>query len=853
MTCFHQKNLIALLTLSSIAGVLGITDHTPALGQGRGKQVSRKSADSFVSLSIAPLRISLKGAYDEVHPLADGKTRSGEIRDATGETTFSVSDKTVAYVDNSGVVRGLKDGKTTLIAVSRGRYAKIQIEVSGFSKPTAPRFITDAQPILTKTGCNMGSCHGAGAGKGGFKLSLQGYDPDLDYEAITRASGSRRVSLAQPENSLFLRKPAFVVFHKGGQRFAVNSPEFRLLKDWIAAGMPAPSLTEPRVVSLEVPNPIRTMSIGQTQNYTLWAKFSDGSKRDVTGQTLFTASDETVASVTPNGLAKVTGSGEGAILMRYQGLVTNARIVSPYGNAFAQASKSGGRVSKFTALKRKRDLAKYSPSNPVSARIDRIEDAKLAQLGLSPSPLCTDSDFLRRASLDVIGLLPTPDETRAFLSSKDPLKREKLTESLLNRPEYTDYWTQQWGDLLRSSRRTLGDKGMNSLNDWIRQGVESDKPWNLFAKELILAQGSAYRDGNVNYYRSATTPQTLAETTSQVFLGVRIQCAKCHNHPYEKWTQNQYFQMAAFFSRVTSKTGERKDEPIVFLASTGEVNHPKTGKVVAPCALDSTPLPATFAGDRREPLADWMTSPKNPFFAKALVNRLWKHFLGRGLVEPTDDLRVTNPPSNPELFDALAEEFVRHGYDLKSLMRSILLTRVYQRSPETSLANDRDTKFYSHYAFKRLEAEPLLDALCSATGVTDKFDGLPLGTRAVQLPDPAVASYFLDLFGRPARTIACACERSDDPNLGQTLHLMNNAGVNGRLSAKTGRIMKLIESKAPDAKIIEEFYLAAYSRFPNPTELKQGVASLSTSKNRQQKMEDLLWALLNSKEFLFNH
>ena len=453
----------------------------------------------------------------------------------------------------------------------------------------------------------------------------------------------------------------------------------------------------------------------------------------------------------------------------------------------------------------------------------------------------------------MIGLLPTPTEARAFLGSRDPGKRVKLVDALLARPEYVDYWTLRWADILRCSRRSLGDKGMASLYSWIRQSVADNKPWNQFARELLLAQGSTFRNGPTNFYRTATSPNTLAETTSQVFLGVRIECAKCHNHPYERWTQNQYYQMAAFFARVSSKTGDRKDEPIVVLAGAGEVRHPKTGKEVAPCALDSAPVKADFTGDRRAVLAEWLTSDRNPFFAHEVVNRLWKHFLGRGLVEPVDDLRATNPPSNAPLFDALANEFTAHNYDIKHVMRSILLSQVYQRSPMPLPANALDTKFYSHYAFKRMDAEPLMDAIAAATGVPDKFDGFPAGMRATQLPDTGVGSYFLDLFGRPARNVACECERSADPNLGQILHLMNNSAINGRIASKSGRIAGLIAAKTDDKKIAEELYLAAYARYPSAAEMKQETATLKAAKNRQQAAEDLLWVLLNSKEFVFNH
>ena len=817
--------LTAALTVASCSAILlsSAADHRPT--------AKRAANDPVTSIAVTPGRTSLRGPYDEIHILVDGRRPSGHPIDLTGKAVLTCADPKIAVVDKDGVLRGKADGKTTLSARYQRWTVRIPVVVRGISHPAAPQFTVDVMPVLTKAGCNMGACHGAGAGKGGFKLSLLGYDPDADYEVITRGSGARRVAPAQPENSLLLRKPAFVVFHKGGQRFRVGSPEYRLLRDWIAAGMPPPTPKEPRVIGLETAPAVRTLAPGQHQKITVWAKYSDGTKRDATGQTVFTASDESVASVTPNGEAKVNGPGEGAIILRYQGLVATSRIVSPY------------------AVPIQRPAGAYSKASS----IDRLVGQKLDSLGLPPSDNCTDSDFLRRAYLDVIGLLPTPQEARAFLTSRDPQKRVKLVDALLARPEYVDFWTLRWADILRCNRRALGDKGMAALYSWIREGVAENKPWDQFARELLLAQGSTFSNGATNYFRTATSPNTLAETTSQVFLGVRIECAKCHNHPYERWTQNQYYQMAAFFARVGSKTGDRKDEPVVILANSGEVRHPKTGKEVAACALDSTPLKPDFSGDRRAVLADWLTSANNPFFAHEVVNRLWKHYLGRGLVEPVDDLRATNPPSNPALFDALADDFTRHKYDLKYLMRAILLSQTYQRSPLPTKANDRDVKYYSHYAFKRIDAEPLMDAIASATGVADKFDGYPAGFRATQLPDTGVGSYFLDLFGRPARNVACECERSADPNLGQILHLMNDKDINSRIASKTGRIAGLLAAKADDRKITENLYLATYSRYPAPTELKQAVTALATAKNRQQAAEDILWALLNSKEFVFSH
>ncbi|HLJ56265.1 MAG TPA: DUF1549 domain-containing protein [Chthonomonadaceae bacterium] len=856
------------------------------------------------AITLLPARVAINGPYDEVHLLVDGRRPEGTL-DVTDHAALSVADPKIATIED-GVVRGLADGATTVLASYQGRTAKTPVVVRGFAKPVPPRFTVDVLPVLTKAGCNMGACHGAGAGKGGFKLSLLGYDPDADFETITRGAGARRVSPAQPENSLLLRKPTFTVAHKGGQRFRVGSPEWRLIRDWIAAGMPGPSPKDPKVVSLAPVPASRTLPPGRTQRVTVWARYSDGTRRDATGQTVFTASDESVATVDPNGEAKGAGAGEGAIILRYQGLVAISSMTSPFA----------ARISRPATAYAKASL------------IDRNVGMKLDSLGLPQSAGCTDADFLRRAYLDVIGLLPTPKEAREYFASRDPQKRVKLVDALLARPEYVDYWTLRWADILRCSRASLGDKGMEALYNWIREAVAENRPWNQFAQELLLAQGSTFSNGATNYYRTATNPNTLAETTSQVFLGVRIECAKCHNHPYERWTQNQYYQMAAFFARISSKTGERKDEPVVILASRGEVRHPKSGKEVAPCALDSAPLPAGYEGDRRAALAAWLTAPTNPFFAHEIVNRVWKHFLGRGLVEPVDDLRATNPASNPALFDALADEFVRNGYDLKRLMRSILLSQTYQRSPLPLKANERDTKYYSHYAFKRIDAEPLMDAISAATGVPDKFEGYPAGLRATQLPDTGVGSYFLDLFGRPARTVSCECERSSDPNLGQILHLMNDSAINNRIASKSGRVATLVASTRDNRQVVDELYLAAYSRYPTAAERKQATDAMTAAVSeaealqqartlpfvgpvqpkppivdakaqkptdpkaaagdpkqprpapakpasdpspkpntadakpaepvtpamaREQAAEDILWALLNSKEFVFNH
>ena len=716
------------------------------------------------------------------------------------------------------------------------------------AKANTPQFLNDVMPVLTRAGCNQGACHGAASGKGGFKLSLLGYDPDSDYTGITRSAYGRRVSPAQPEQSLLLRKPVLAVAHRGGKRLSVGTPAYRLLRDWIANGMPGITGAEATVQRLDVTPPVRTLAVGKTQPFAVTAVFSDGSRRDVTAQTLFTASDETVATVTPAGEATVTGNGEGAILVRYQGLVATARVISPYGPPLG---RGGDRETR-----RRGDEGTDSSDVGEGVRtVDRLVVAKLNGLGLAPSPLCNDADFLRRATLDVTGLIPTPQEVRAFLKDTDPRKRDRMIDNLLARPAYVDFWTLKWGDILRCSREKLTVKGMYTLHDWIRQSVADNKPWDQWARELVLAQGSIYKNGPANYYRAAKSPQELAETTSEVFLGVRIACARCHNHPYEKWTQNQYYQMTAFFARTAAKPGERPGEMVIFAGDGGDVRHPRTQKIVAPCALDAAPVADTAGTDRRQALADWLTDSRNPFFARAVVNRIWRHYLGRGFVEPVDDLRLTNPPSNAALYDWLAQDTTRHGYDLKRLMRIILRSQTYQRSPDPTPNNLRDSRYYSHFAFKRLGAEQMLDAVASATGVSDKFDGLPPGTHAGELPDTSVPSYFLDLFGRPARAVTCECERVDAPNMGQTLHLMNDTNINARLEAKTGLIAQQIATQPDNKQLVENLYLNALSRFPTPDESARAVHALvsAPAPNRQRVAEDILWALLNSKEFIFNH
>jgi hypothetical protein len=829
------ENRTAMKSNVALASVLALLAPSAGVAQAQKKSTA---ATTFRAITASPASLRITNRYEDARILVYG-VGGAQPMEIGGAADFRSTNPSVVQVDENGYVRALKDGKAEVIAASRGLSVRVPVTVVGTAK-SVPRFTADVIPVLTRTGCSMGSCHGAAQGKGGFRLSLQGFDPDFDHESIVRGAAGRRISRSWPEASLLLRKPTLAAAHKGGLRMKEGSYEYRVLRDWVAAGMPGPDPKEKRVVKLTVVPTVRTLAPQQKQRFNVRAVYSDGSVRDVTSQTLFTASDEQTAAVTANGEATAKGPGEGAVLARYQGLVAVAHVVSPFSKPRAATLQSSA--------------PKPGAPPAESARyIDALVERKLAALGLPVSPKAGDTDFLRRVTLDLLGVLPTPEEVRAFLSDTRPDKRARLVEDLLARPEYVDFWTLRWGDLLRSSRRTLGDKGMWAFNQWIRESVASNKPWDQFVREVLTAQGSTLHPTPAAFFRTATKPDELAETTAQAFLGVRIQCAKCHNHPYERWTLNQYYQMAAFFPQVRGAKGDANGEFLITVARGGEVNHPKTGQRVQPTALDAKPVPDDFRGDRRTQLADWVTSPQNPFFSRILVNRLWRHFLGRGLVEPVDDMRATNPPSNEPLLDFLAADFSSNGFDIRRTIRSILLSETYQRTAIPLPGNARDTKYLSHYAFKRLSAEQLLDAIGSATGVPDKFAGMPSGFRATQLPDSSSAGYFLDLFGKPARNITCECERSDEPSLGQVLHLMNNAGLNGKISDKSGRLARLLEAKTPDAQLVEELYLATVSRLPNPKELASAVGLLAKAKDRKITAEDLMWSLMNSTEFVFNH
>ena len=699
-------------------------------------------------------------------------------------------------------------------------------------------FFRKVMPVLTKAGCNQGACHGAQHGRGGFKLSLLGFDPAFDHSQIVQSAEGRRVVVSDPERSILLQKPSLTMEHGGGERFKVNSREYQILKRWLEDGAPEPAASDVHVTGLTVWPARRLVVAGEQQQLFATATWSDGRAEDVTATAQFDTLNDGVATITPAGLVTAKAAGETHIMVRFAGQATVARVTQPYA-----------RVAQTPVAD--------APASPIRNFIDEKLIAKCRDLGLTPSPGCDDAELFRRVHLDAIGTLPTPAAVTGFLADKDPKKREKAIDAVLDRPEFVDFWAYKWGDLLRINRTDLEEKGMWSFHNWVRAALRDRKPVDEFVRDIILAEGSTFTEGPANFYRIGRAPDEWAETVAQVFLGVRMQCAKCHHHPFEKWSQDDYYGMAAFFARLGTKNSQEFGlfgrESVVYLKATGEVAHPRKRGVVKPHTLDGPECDDPL--DRRVKLAEWLTSKENPMFAKNIVNRFWGYLMGRGLVEPMDDMRATNPASNPELLDALAADFAGAKFDLKHLLRTIMRSQGYQLSPKVTDGNRADTSNvnFTRYTVKRLTAEQMADAIDFATGTREKYAGLPLGVRAIQLPDPQVRSYLMDVFGRPARQIVCECERTTKPSIAQALHTLNGDFLNKKIADPTGRVAFLLKAKKPLNEIAEELYLVTLSRPPREEELAKVKDYASAAPTPTEAAQDLLWVLLNSREFLFNH
>jgi len=700
--------------------------------------------------------------------------------------------------------------------------------------PPSATFLRDVAPILNKAGCTAGACHGAAKGKNGFKLSLRGYDARFDYEALLYDLAGRRFNRADPGKSLMLAKPSQEVAHGGGRRFAKDSDYYKTIYGWIAQGVPYGDPSTDTVVELRAePNEIVMTRPGETAALKVVVGYQDKQTRDVTRDAMIESTVPDVASIeSDKPIVHGERVGEATLLVRYQGKFSAIPV---------------------TVLNPKPGFV-WKPL-PQHDFVDRLVDAKLERLKIQPSPATDDATFLRRLSLDLTGRLPSPESVRAFLADPRPsrLKRARTIDKLIASPEYVDHWAVKWGDLLQCSRKYLGEKGAYEFQQWIRDAIASNRPYDRLVRELLTARGSSYDNPAANYFRVTGGAKPAMEKTTQVFLGVRMVCAQCHDHPFERWTQDQYYQMSAFFSAVGIRAGYEVGEEIVFdRRADYEMKHPRDGRVVKPqLMVASGDVPVPDGPRRRDALADWITSKDNPYFAKAMANRMWSYFMGKGIIDPVDDIRASNPPSNPALLDALEKDFVAHDFDLRHLMRTIVNSRVYQASIATNEWNAGDRDNFSHAIPRRLSAEELMDAVSSAAGARAHFPDVPEDTAASQLVDPHIGKEgFLDVFGRPPRESSCECERRSDFSLPQALNLVNGKTISDAIADPNGRVAALVLSGKSDEAIVEELYLAALGRAPTREEQLRGVTYVSNGA-RGSRAQDLLWALLNSKAFLY--
>lgn len=805
-----------------------------------GNVQTLRAASGF---EIVPEKIVLDGDFARQQLLVREQNSAGAERsaDLTHRAGYQSADEKIVAVDARGRLFARGNGETTITISVDGATRSVPVQVSGLAEVPVVRFDEDIMPVMAKFGCASGACHASQYGKGGFKLSVFGFAPDADHAGMVREQQGRRVNFLDPDQSLLILKAIGEAAHGGGKRIEPNSADHHLLRAWIARGAPGPQRDAARITGLEV-QPKRRIGSGEfTQQLRVVATYNNGKQRDVTGLCRFDSLNDAVAKVGENGLIEVIRPGQGGAMIRFEGQAAYMQVIAPYGPPIELTGWNSGNL------------------------IDQHIAAKYRELGLTPAKACDDAVFLRRAFLDVIGTTPTIEETRAFLASTDPHKRLKLIDRLLGltgdpaqdiyQNAYAAYWSLKWADLLRSSSKTLGDQGMWSMHNWLQSVFRDNLRFDRFVSELVTAKGSLKDNGPANFFQAFNTADVRSEAVAQVFLGVRVQCAKCHHHPYETISQEDYYRLAAYFTRVGQKanfsSGVRHESGDIIVLSKGESTHPRTGQVLPPTPLHGEPSPPSF--DRRTGLAAWIIAPENPLFAQNIVNRYWTYMLGRGLVDPVDDLRITNPPSHPELLDALATDFKAHNYDLKYLIKTILTSQVYQLDSQPPRAGGDESRFFTYYNVKRIPAEPLLDAIDAIAEVRTKFVRLPAGMRAIELPDGEYDHDLLTTFGKPKREGVCECERSAEPNLAQSLHTLNNESLIVKLASPQGRVARLVNAKTEHDAIVEEFYLAVLSRYPTEAERQTCAQLFADAGDPKTFYEDLLWSLLNSKQFLLIH
>jgi hypothetical protein len=826
---------LALISLTFVSSGISKSSPSPAL--------PIKELRFELGTLSQPLR--LRGTEAKQQLVLTAVAEGGPVRDATREVRYQISPANIARIDTNGLVVPLADGKATITAkAASGISATLPVVVEHFKSDLPINFPNQIVPIFTKTGCNGGGCHGKSSGQNGFRLSLLGFEPSEDYEHLVKEARGRRLFPAAPDRSLLLLKATATVPHGGGKRLSTGSDDYNLLLRWVAQGMPYGSTNDPSVASIEVVPSMRTMSQNSEQQIVVLAKYTDGSMQDVTRSALFEANEKELAKTTDGGRVQVLDNpGDVAVMVRYQARSAVFRATVPLGAPVATLPE---------------------PNNV----IDELVFKKLKTVGMPPSPLCDDATFLRRTAIDIAGRLPNAAEAKQFQSDTNLDKRARWIDSLLSSSDYADNFANKWTALLRNKRAEPAHKrGTFAFHSWIRDSFAENKPYDQFVRDILAASGDIEHNPPVAWYRQVNNMTAQLEDTAQLFLGQRLQCAQCHHHPFEKWSQQDYYSFGAFFSTVAKKPGFAPGEEVVYhKRGNASATNKKTKLAVKPAGLGAAPPSLTPDDDPRQALADWMTSKENRFFARALVNRYWKHFFGRGLVDPEDDMRDTNPPTNPELLDSLAKHFVESGYDLKQLVRTISGSKTYQLSAIPNEHNGSDRNYFARFYPRRLTAEVLLDSVNQVIKAENKFEGLPVGMRAVQLPDNGynASSYFLTVFGRPEGSTSCECERSQGASLAQSLHLLNSKELQEKIASDKGYAAALAsDTSDSDQKKIADLYMTAFARQPESKELEAAIGHIekkAAGKSdkeqlaaRRQAYEDIIWALINTKEFLFNH
>ena len=780
---------------------------------------------------VFPAEVNLKFLRDRQSLVCRFTEGNGVHRNVTREARFTFADAKVAKVVD-GSVLPLGDGATSLKVEFAGQSVQVPVKVEAAGEDMAVSFRNDVMPVFMRNGCNSGGCHGASRGKDGFRLSLFGYDPEGDYFRLTREVIGRRINLALPESSMVITKCVGEAPHTGGKLFTKESESARSILRWLEAGAPNDKADVAQPISVEIlPKQLLLEAPEQKFRLTVRARYSDGTDRDVTAMCLFLSSNDGAAKIDKEGEITTGQRGEAFVMARYHTFTVGTQvIVVPKGLQYTR------------------------PTVEEWNYVDGFVNAKLDKMRMLPSGICDDATFLRRVCIDIAGTLPTPEEVKIFTASKEPGKRAAKIEELLQRKEFVDIWALKWSELLQvrtDNNNQGGYKSVLGYYNWIRERLEKNVPVNEIARELLVADGSNFENPAATYYQLETDPLKLAEDTAQAFFGTRIQCAQCHNHPFDRWTMADYRGFVAFFTQVGRKNGEDPREKIVFNTGNGDSKHPVTGAVVPPKFLGED-APDTKGKDRRQVLADWVASPKNPFFPRHIANLVWAQYMGRGIVEPVDDARLSNPPSNPELMDALAAKLVEYNYDLRRIVRDVCNSATYQRTTRVNESNELDDRNFAHATIRRMRAEVMLDCITQATETKDKHRGLPLGARAVEIADGKTSNYFLTTFGRADRELICSREQVG-PTLSQALHLLNGDTVETKINGG-GVVQRLVKEEKPPREIATELYLRCFSRVPTDSELSRLEQHWnSTGADKPKIFTDIFWALLNAKEFMFNH